>query len=825
MCIVGCSTNNKVSFSDGESLSVYIGEERMLPFTTENKLSSNQKGVLSSSDPSIVEISDNGYIFAKSEGIATITVSITNTKLKDTIKVSVIVPQTTEEQTYVMNVDGEQYPRTFVEVSDDVPVNTRLYAIAKKDDKTVGQTTALVPASRKIYFDNAQLGIENGIYNIGLAFIDYAEGQIENVYLTDVVQAVALAKEENWTFYNAELNEEGALSIVNTDILHGGASVVLDIEVDGNGKILNPYIQISAVSGNIWSAKIRRGDGVDNLYEEIILNDVSVSVTSSCTIDLNKYPSYVRGEKVTIVVYTVEGELKLNDILNYSDSNRYNRAIQLSKYVPLESVKLSVPEKTRVGETYKISVNYTPKNASFKAMQFFQENDTIEINDRGEFTVLKVGSCKIAYVSFDGKEYGSVVVNNTVKVETLEIFGTANSAIVGVETESYDLKSLIKLYPDNATIKDVKFKIQEDTTGSASVDENGVIAFSKTGSVVVRVTSIDNLNVWEDFTLQINATVKKALSVSFSVEQTQLKIGEQLLLTAKVLPDDATYQDVVFLSSNESVLRIENDYLIAVAVGSASVLAISEDGAAYTQVSIDVKAISTYNVNPTESSFAILELDDKVLTDDEVIVFIYKGDEKIELIRKTISLPETDANAFGSMEMQRRLLIPISSDIFSSADVYTFELLVLRNGENLNDYTFGTLSFVKQIEDITSTGWQDGFGAIAQNGESLQGVLDSDGYGYIYQTVERTDLIDNSFLLVDVATHQAEKIAVKIRIGDIDYTLTTGDCSAIGVYKLDMNDAELQAFLANSDSFQLCIYIIGEKGETVQINKIVFVSK
>ena len=183
------------------------------------------------------------------------------------------------------------------------------------------------------------------------------------------------------------------------------------------------------------------------------------------------------------------------------------------------------------------------------------------------------------------------------------------------------------------------------------------------------------------------------------------------------------------------------------------------------------------------------------------------------------------AQGFGSMEMQRRLLIPISSDMFSSADVYTFELLVLRNGENLNDYTFGTLSFVKQIEDITSTGWQDGFGAIAQNGESLQGVLDSDGFGYIYQTVERTDLIDNSFLLVDVATHQAEKIAVKILIGDIDYTLTTGDCSAIGVYKLDMNDAELQALLANSDSFQLCIYIIGEKGETVQINKIVFVSK
>ena len=105
----------------------------------------------------------------------------------------------------------------------------------------------------------------------------------------------------------------------------------------------------------------------------------------------------------------------------------------------------------------------------------------------------------IALVSFFGLQYK--VFEEVVPVERVEITneGQKHSAMLGDyivihpnEKGEYRIKIDYRVYPDNASNAKVDFAYEE--VDFASVDENGLVTFSRPGTLKVRVIATDGSN-------------------------------------------------------------------------------------------------------------------------------------------------------------------------------------------------------------------------------------------------------------------------------------------------------------------------------------------
>lgn len=821
--LIGCSKMS-LQFDDGDSVSMNIGEVRLLSFTAQPLLAAGSRAYLVSSDESIAAVEDGGYIRAVGEGSAVVTLTADGTTARDEITVHVVTPEIAEENRFMVMTEPERMPCLFLDVSSDIAAGTVVYGVAEKDGVRVGAATAEVLPNHRVYFQLDDLGIVGGVYGIGFGFVGNEQGKVLSVYNTDAYISRSLTEGEDWTFYNAERREDGKLSIVNDSINHGGASIVFDIQQREDGSFVNPYFRVSAQKGAVWAVKLRRGDGEDSRFEEVVLGDIAVSEESMCTFDLNDYAYYVYGGKVTLVIYAVQDDLTIGDIVNYSDRNEYVKGVGTQDYVALETVSISAPEKVRVGSTYRLTATCSPANASFQEFAWVAENERISVSDDGVIQVKEAGECEISALGFDGKKYGSVILNGTVGVEEIRFTTTAGQATVKLSDGSYDLASGVEIYPADASDKTLIYTLVSAGTGFA-VDEAGKITFTEEGSAIVRVSSRDNVNAWKEFSLTVEESFTPVQTVVISNAAAEMLIGTKAQLSAQCSPGNADHAGIIWVSSDESVLTVANGEVTALRAGSAMVSAYSEDGAAYDSVEIEVLAAVEVELDPSAIGYGSFELGNEILSGDEVTIVASKGEDSTVLVRTTIAEEEKDVNGQGSMDAQRRILFDLSDKLFDEVGLYRFEVLVTRSGETLGGYTYGRLVFGKTVADITNGVWETGYQCEPSEGGGMTATLTGDGFGNVTQTVDKSAIEGARYLLVSAKTRTADKISVKIAVGETEITIATGDCTSLGVYKFDLSDAEIAKLLQNAESFEVHLYVIGKAGTSATFDTVMFVTE
>ncbi len=830
---VACANSNEdnknlsgvtLTFDDGDSITLNIGETRMLPFTSSEVLPASNHASIVSSDTSVVSTNDKGYITAVGKGTAQLTLSVEGVSVTAKIAVTVVVPEVKTEDSYYVNVDPSKHTNLFVDLGDTVPAGASLYAEAYRGSEFVGRTTVKTLPNHRAYIPLEDMNMEGGIYRLGLACIDVNDAKIDGVYLTDAVISYSFIKGEDWTFYGSEMPQNGVLHFLNETANHGGASIVLNIEEDENGTILNPYIRMRVTAGEVWSVKIRRGDGVDSRYEEVMLNDIAVAEKSVCDINLNDWANYVRGGQVTLVFYAVGDDLTVGDITNYSKNNEYDVATKANNYKPIDSIQIKVAEKLYVGQEYDLDFRVQPTNASFRQFTWTVSNDTATILDTGKIRINKAGECVLSYVGFDGQIYDSITINGLIDVKALRFETTAGQAIVAKESGTYNLANVLSVVPSTATNQSVQYALISSTSQGATVSADGVVSFTQAGTIKVKMTSKDNGNIKNEFVLTVVESLIHTESVVISGKQSDMDIDDSVTMSATVAPNNATYKDVIWQSDNEAVVTVENGTVVALKAGTATVSAFAADGASYDSVEITVHAVKEVTMNPTDYAYGSIELSSDILADDEVIVKVYRGNNEFTLIEKVITEEEKDVNGAGSMDAQRRLLFALTDSIFDGSAEYRFELLVNRNGELLQGFAFGTLVFYKQAT-ITENTWVEGSNcAPTQDQTEMVATLLGDGYGYVARTISTSEIRNANYLLVDVSDMSVDaKVAIKILIGTNEITLTSGDCTSLGVYKFDLNAYATQ--ISSVETIDLKIYVIGKKSDIAVVSNIVFVTE
>ena len=145
-----------------------------------------------------------------------------------------------------------------------------------------------------------------------------------------------------------------------------------------------------------------------------------------------------------------------------------------------------------------------------------------------------------------------------------------------VENETDTLTATVE--PSNATNKDVTW--ESSNTSVATVDASGLVTAVSAGTATITVTTVDQSKT-ATCEVTVAAATVPVTGVTLSQNEAHLyynRTPNTLTLTATVAPDNATNKAVTWTSSNPSVATVENGVVTAVAPGTATITATTQDG-------------------------------------------------------------------------------------------------------------------------------------------------------------------------------------------------------------------------------------------------------
>lgn len=175
------------------------------------------------------------------------------------------------------------------------------------------------------------------------------------------------------------------------------------------------------------------------------------------------------------------------------------------------------------------------------------------------------------------------------------------------------------IIPENATNKNVLWKSNNPSV--IFVDQNGEITANKVGSASIIVTTEDG-NKTATCSILVEARIIPVKSISLNSESISLKEGDSELLTTTIEPLNATNKKVVWNSSNDKIITVDQNGIIkALKPGYAIISSTTDDGNRTATCKIQVEE----NINPIIN-----------ITLDPIELTMIEGDsEKLKAIIKS----------------------------------------------------------------------------------------------------------------------------------------------------------------------------------------------
>ena len=292
--------------------------------------------------------------------------------------------------------------------------------------------------------------------------------------------------------------------------------------------------------------------------------------------------------------------------------------------VEITKIKFSSDEIVMtIGSRRKLSVTIEPANASKSGLVWVSSDPSIAtVDSSGNIVALKEGEVKITVKTKDG----SISASCTIKVEPVKVDKIIlNPTTMSVKVNSTsDIVAVIK--PDNATIDELIWETSDPNI--AKVDNNGRVTGVSEGTVVITARTPDG-TVTATCVVNVVSNTVPASSIKVNPTSTSVEIGSSSQLLVTIEPSNATERDVIFESSNPSVVTVDsNGKITGVNVGTATITIKTKDGRLETTCVVTVTPIEvneiilsandlTVKVGKTKTITATVSPDDA--TDKELV--------------------------------------------------------------------------------------------------------------------------------------------------------------------------------------------------------------
>ena len=264
-------------------------------------------------------------------------------------------------------------------------------------------------------------------------------------------------------------------------------------------------------------------------------------------------------------------------IIATSEDGDFSATCEVSVALPViqvESVTLSESELSLVmgaSEYPTLTAIVLPSDATYELI-WASSNENVVTVENGVLNVLSEGEALITASAGDVVSEPCIVTVSAqiISVEGIEL--TESSIELTRSGETYTLIPIIT--PINATNQNVTWSSSDESVATVN---NGVIEALDNGITTITVITEDggfeaNCNVEVSIYIQVE-------NIELSESELNLNIGDSdVTITATVTPEDATLKDnLLWASSNENVVTVNNGVISIIGAGTASVTASADD--------------------------------------------------------------------------------------------------------------------------------------------------------------------------------------------------------------------------------------------------------
>lgn len=248
--------------------------------------------------------------------------------------------------------------------------------------------------------------------------------------------------------------------------------------------------------------------------------------------------------------------------------NWLSRVILAIKPIRIESINIAESNnEIELGEYIDLNVNIYPENYSISNLEWHIEDENILEIENNKVKGKNVGKTKV-YLS-DGKvRSNEIELECLVKIQEVNIKNEICKLQIG---STYQLET--EVIPDNSTYKDLKYESLDASV--IEIDKCGNIIANKIGKTTINIKDYKDKILK---TFEIDVTKIPVEKIELDDTQIIMGKGQEYLINAKVTPTEATYTDVIWESSNEKIVTIEDRKIKAINIGEAIIKAITDNG-------------------------------------------------------------------------------------------------------------------------------------------------------------------------------------------------------------------------------------------------------
>lgn len=234
------------------------------------------------------------------------------------------------------------------------------------------------------------------------------------------------------------------------------------------------------------------------------------------------------------------------------------------------------------GATGELKATVDPADADDATVTWSSSDEKVATVTNGMVSAVGGGSATITAKTVNGLTATAQVTVYS-PVTGVTITAPASSKLAVGKT----LKLETTVAPADATEKGVTWSSSNDKI--ATVAQDGTVTAVAAGKVTITAVSKDNVQFKDEIELEIYVAVT-GVSIKDSENTLYLTAGENKTLEAVIVPENATDKTVIWSSSDEKVLKVEDGLLTAVKAGDAVITVTTNDGAFKATIDVHVYA-------------------------------------------------------------------------------------------------------------------------------------------------------------------------------------------------------------------------------------------
>ena len=325
-------------------------------------------------------------------------------------------------------------------------------------------------------------------------------------------------------------------------------------------------------------------------------------------------------EKVTAEITAVEGGISaLNPTCTTPDSTysvkiekvegkkRIMRVDGKPKYIwstatsfePGNTYRLTVRFSSNYWEeySYENSMNFAYSTRPSGAVDAPAVDVTFKINGKTTTIDLYTSGDDISDWAPDDGNANEMLVQTEVEIPKVAVSGiTLNNSTLSLTTgQNFTLQAMLS--PSNATNKEVTWESSD--AGVAAVSKDGVVTAKKAGKATIVAKAADESGKYASCVVTVTEVKKEVTGVTLNKSSLNLGVGGSEVLSATVLPADATNKQVTWLSSTPSIATVSQSGVVTgVKEGTTQISVITADGSKTAICSVTVSGQTP--ITPTE---------------------------------------------------------------------------------------------------------------------------------------------------------------------------------------------------------------------------------